>query len=47
MRQALTALNKTRAWRGLLPLGQGIRIHWGSAVARDVGTLEQRQYAVV
>ena len=47
MQSALTELNKTRAKRGLPPLRQGIGIHYGTAVAGNVGTLERLQYTVV
>ena len=47
MRQALIQLNALRVKRGLQPMRQGLGIHYGAAIAGNVGTLERLQYTVL
>jgi adenylate cyclase len=47
MRAALAAHNARREARGLPPLKQGIGVHFGEAVAGNVGTPDRLQYTVV
>jgi class 3 adenylate cyclase len=47
MRDALTAHNQKRKERGLPPLKQGIGVHFGDAVAGNIGTADRMQFTVV
>ena len=47
MQKALDVHNEARAKRGLIPLRQGIGVHYGEAVAGNVGTSNRLQYTVM
>ena len=47
LQEALRSHNKTRAAAGAPPLEQGIGVHFGSAVAGNIGTAERLQYTVI
>lgn len=47
MLAALEAHNADRATRGLPPLVQGVGVHYGPAIAGNIGTAERLQYTVV
>jgi len=47
MEKALEKLNASRARRGWAPLRHGIGVHYGPAVAGNIGTTQRAQYTVV
>ncbi|MCB9765690.1 MAG: adenylate/guanylate cyclase domain-containing protein [Alphaproteobacteria bacterium] len=47
MQAALAVHNRDRAARGLQPFRQGIGVHYGEAVAGNIGTSDRLQYTVV
>ncbi|MGI5861251.1 MAG: adenylate/guanylate cyclase domain-containing protein [Myxococcales bacterium] len=47
MQRALAELNERRAARGRPPLRQGVGVHFGEAVAGNIGNSERLQYTVV
>lgn len=47
MQEALEAHNRDRAARGLAGLQQGVGVHWGEAVAGNIGTEDRLQYTVI
>lgn len=47
MQQSLAAHNRQRVGRGLPELVQGIGVHFGPAIAGNIGTAERLQYTVV
>jgi class 3 adenylate cyclase len=47
MRERLLALNKRRAARGEPPIGNGVGISTGEAVAGQIGSLERLMYTVI
>ncbi len=47
MEAALTAHNRQRESRGLAPLQQGIGVHYGEAIAGNIGARERLQFTVV
>ncbi len=47
MERALETLNASREKRGLQPLRHGIGVHYGTAVAGNIGTAARAQYTVI
>ena len=47
MQERLAAHNAVRARRGLPPLEHGVGVHYGVAVAGNIGTVDQAQYTIV
>lgn len=47
MMKALGVYNRTRVEKGLAPLTHGIGVHYGPAVAGNIGTLDRLQFTVL